>query len=233
MLTHHPMDATEFVETVQPLLACRDVQGLKCLLQSRWTLEQIKGLLTGENEDGRKVAALSLALVGGKCCLGPLAQLLRDPDPIVNEMAEHALWSIWFRCGKSQDANHELCRGTKALNHRDFDLAIEHLTRAIDLDPTFAEAYNQRAIAHYLQERYDESIVDCLRAVERMPCHFARGRAWDIVTPTKAAWPKQSKATSELCRSIPIWKPSGKALPNCGTNSIENQNSVQRRRRAD
>jgi tetratricopeptide (TPR) repeat protein len=169
------MDATQFVESVQPLLACRDVHGLKCMLQSQWTVEQIKGFLTGDNADARKVAALSLALVGGKCCLGPLAQLLRDPDPIVNEMAEHALWSIWFRCGKTHDANHELCLGTKALNHRDFDLAISHLTRAIELDPTFAEAYNQRAIAHYLQERYDESITDCRRAVERMPSHFG---AW-------------------------------------------------------
>ena len=43
------------------------------------------------------------------------------------------------------------------------------------MDPDFAEAYNQRAIAKYLQERYEESIRDCRRAVERMPCHFG---AW-------------------------------------------------------
>ena len=90
-------------------------------------------------------------------------------------MAEHALWSIWFRCGSSEEANRELCRGTKALNHRDFDKAISHFTRATEIDPNFAEAYNQRAIAKYLQERYDESIQDCLRTVELMPCHFG---AW-------------------------------------------------------
>ena len=141
----------------------------------RWSLTQIKEFLKCDNLDARKVAALSLALVGGKCCLGPLAELLRDPDPIVNEMAEHSLWSIWFRSGKVAEANHELCRGTKALNRREFDEAIAHFSRAIDSDPSFAEAYNQRAIGYYLKERYDDSIADCLQTVERMPCHFG---AW-------------------------------------------------------
>ncbi len=50
-----------------------------------------------------------------------------------------------------------------------------HLTRAIELDSSFAEAYNQRAIVHYLCERYEQSAVDCQAAVKRMPCHFG---AW-------------------------------------------------------
>jgi tetratricopeptide (TPR) repeat protein len=90
---------------------------------------------------------------------------------MVNQMAEHALWSIWFRCG-SGPANTELCRGTKALNARNFAVAIAHFDRAIELDEDFAEAYNQRAIAFYLQERYHESIADARRAVEKMPSHF-------------------------------------------------------------
>jgi tetratricopeptide (TPR) repeat protein len=49
---------------------------------------------------------------------------------------------------------------------------MKHFTRATELDPTFAEAYNQRAITKYLNERYEESIADCREAVERMPCHF-------------------------------------------------------------
>ncbi len=169
------MDASEFIELVQPLLERRDVQGLKILLQTRWTLEQIKGLVAGDNDDARKVAALAMSLVGGKCCLPLLAQLLTHEDAVTNEMAEHALWSIWFRCGKTPDANRELCHGTQALNHRDFDRAIAHFTKAIEIDPSFAEAYNQRAIAHYLEEHYEASIEDCRRTVERMPCHFG---AW-------------------------------------------------------
>jgi tetratricopeptide (TPR) repeat protein len=103
-----------------------------------------------------------------------LSQQLKDPDPMTNQMAEHALWSIWFRCGAAC-ANKHLCRGSKAVERRDFDAAVQHFTQAIEADPSFAEPYNQRAIVKYLTERYQESIDDCRQAVERMPCHFG---AW-------------------------------------------------------
>jgi tetratricopeptide (TPR) repeat protein len=152
----------------------QDAAGLLELVRTRWTKEQLKSILECDDLDARKVACLALALAGEKCSIPCVAKQLQHPDPVVNQMAEHALWSIWFRCG-NEEANHELCRGTKALNHRDFDRAMKHLTRATELDPTFAEAYNQRAIIKYLSERYEESIADCREAIERMPCHFG---AW-------------------------------------------------------
>ena len=168
------VDPEEFVASVQPMLEARDPAALLALLKSRWTRDQIVGLLSSPCCDARKVAALALALVGSRCCLKDLTAQLKHPDPMVNQMAEHAIWAIWFRLS-TVDANHELCRGTKLLNLGDCDQAIRHFTRAIELDPTFAEAYNQRAIAKYLQERYDESLEDCGRTVEQMPCHFG---AW-------------------------------------------------------
>ena len=58
------------------------------------------------------------------------------------------------------------------MSRGDIDHAIEHFTRAIDLDPQFAEAYNQRAIAKFLLERFDECVDDCRKAVDLMPFHF-------------------------------------------------------------
>jgi tetratricopeptide (TPR) repeat protein len=169
--TIHP---EEFVAAVTPLLERRDACGLLSLLKSRWTADQIVDLLKSRHCDARKVAALALGLAGGKCCVGPLSERLKDPDPVVNEMAEHALWSIWFRSG-SCEANHQLARGAQAMERHDLPDAIEHFTKAIRIDPRFAEAYNQRAIAHYLDERFDASIADCARAAELMPEHFG---AW-------------------------------------------------------
>jgi tetratricopeptide (TPR) repeat protein len=164
----------EFVEAVKPLLERKDLNGLLQLLKSRWQADQIVELLKSRHCDARKVAALSLALVGGHCCLGPLSEQLKDPDPVVNGMAEHALWSIWFRSG-SCEANQHLARGAQAMENQDIPQAVHHFTRAIAADPKFAEAYNQRAIAHYLQEHFRESIEDCRRTAELMPCHFG---AW-------------------------------------------------------
>jgi tetratricopeptide (TPR) repeat protein len=175
VITEPPIDPAQFVACVQPLLAGMDLQGLSDLLRTRFTEAQLAALFQCDDPDARKVAALAFGLVGCKAGMCKLAPLLKDRDPIVNQMAEHAMWTIWFRSGATPEANRELCRGTKAMNRREFDVALEHFARAIEADPSFAEAYNQRAIIKYLQERYEESIEDCKRAVERMPHHFG---AW-------------------------------------------------------
>src|SRR5690349_1094072 len=146
-----PIEPRDFVEAVQPLLELQDLCGLLALLKSRWTPDQLRELLNSSHCDARKVALLALGLVGKSCCLPELARHLKDPDPMVNELSEHALWSIWFRMG-TPEANTELARGAQALGRREFDEAVEHFTRAAEICPDFAEAYNQRAIAYYLQE---------------------------------------------------------------------------------
>jgi tetratricopeptide (TPR) repeat protein len=164
----------KFVKAVKPLLEARDLEALVCHLKHNYTSAQIVSLLGCTDCDARKVAALALALVGRKSCIPALANRLRDPDPMTNQMAEHALWSIWFRCG-SPAANAQLARGAQCLSDRKFQCAFAHFGRAINLCPDFSEAYNQRAIAHHLREEHEPSIVDCRRAIELMPCHFG---AW-------------------------------------------------------
>lgn len=168
------INPVDFISRVQPLLETRDLTGLLDLLHNRWTYDQIKELLRSNHCDARKVAMLAISLVGGPCAIPTLVEHLKDKDQCANQMAEHALWSIWFRCG-SKEANCLLSRGSKALDQKEFAEAERFFTKAIDADRSFAEAYNQRAIVRYLTERYRESIEDCHKAVERMPCHFG---AW-------------------------------------------------------
>ena len=171
MSTAAPINPSEFVAALRPFLGGQDVAGMVDLIRQRWDHKQIVSLFTSSDGDARKVAALAFGLVGGRCCLQKLVPLLRDPDPVVAQMAEHAMWSVWFRSG-TPDANHRVCRGTRALSRGDAEHAIRHFTEAIELDPEFAEAYNQRALAKFLLERYDDCIDDCRRAVELMPFHF-------------------------------------------------------------
>jgi tetratricopeptide (TPR) repeat protein len=170
MNASNAIDPDKFVADVQPVLASQDLQGLLALLKRRWTGAQIISLLRCGHEDARKVAALCLSLVGTP----EIAKLLKDSDACVNQVAEHALWSIWFRAG-SDEANHQLARGARALERREFGHAIRHFDRAIELSPGFPEAFNQRAIAHFLLEEFEDSLADCRRAVELMPAHFG---AW-------------------------------------------------------
>jgi tetratricopeptide (TPR) repeat protein len=169
------IDPSQFVELVEPLLARQDLSGLLQLLKTRWSPEQIRDLMRSPHTDARKVALLALALVGPTCCVEELSFQLKDSDAIIQELAEHALWAIWIRSGKTCEANQLVCKGADALTRREFEKAIELFNGAIRSDPDFAEAYNQRAIAYYLSEDYENSIADCRRTIKRMPCHFG---AW-------------------------------------------------------
>jgi tetratricopeptide (TPR) repeat protein len=165
------IDPQQFIRAVQPLLERRDVAGLHTLLKSRWSCDSLRTLLHSDHLDAKKVGLLCLSMIGTECSIGDVAVELKHPDKMVNEMAEHALWSIWFRLG-TPAANHELMRGAQALERKDIPHAITHFDRAIAQCPTFAEAYNQRAIARYLLEEFEPSIADCEQAIELMPCHF-------------------------------------------------------------
>ena len=168
------IDPEQFVAMVQPVLERRDAQQLLTFLKSQWTGQQIIQLLRSGHEDARKVAAVCLSLVGTNKCVKEIAPLLQDDDPIVNQLAEHAMWSIWFR-GGSPEANHELARGAQALGRRDTLHAITHFDRAIQISPDFPEPYNQRAISRFLLDDHEGSLADCRRAIELMPYHFG---AW-------------------------------------------------------
>jgi tetratricopeptide (TPR) repeat protein len=167
-------DPCKFVRSVKPLLEAKDLKGLLCYLKENYTADQITELLSSSDCDARKVAALALSLVGKKCCIPLVAERLKDTDTVTSQLAEHALWCIWFRCG-TPAANDHLALGARCLSDRAFDCAFEHFDKAIELSPDFAEVYNQRAIAHFLREDYERSMEDCSKTVALMPCHFG---AW-------------------------------------------------------
>jgi tetratricopeptide (TPR) repeat protein len=169
------IDPMQFVLEIQPLLEAKDLDGLLALLKSRWKPGQIMQIVRCGDPDARKVALLALGLIGTQCCTEELARQLQDPDPLINELAEHSLWTVWFRSGRNCQANRLLARGSEAMSNGKLNCARSYFDQAIELDPEFAEAYNQRAIAHYLQEQFKKSIADCKRATERMPFHFG---AW-------------------------------------------------------
>lgn len=170
------IDTHELLTRLAPALAGGRLTEAFQIIQENWTVPQLITLLDrqanpGLPSDVRKLAAAALGLVGDRRAVTPLAVALHDADPMITQMAEHALWSVWFRLGKST-AVCLLKHGSCHLNHGNFDHAAEKFSEAVTADPTFAEAYNQRAIAYYLAERYPEALQDCQAALALMPQHF-------------------------------------------------------------
>jgi tetratricopeptide (TPR) repeat protein len=68
---------------------------------------------------------------------------------------------------QSADVEFYLKRGEDFSAVRDYDRAIADYTRAIELKPDLAEAYNDRGFAHYLKDgNYEQAIADYTRAIQ-------------------------------------------------------------------
>ena len=165
------VNAEEFISSLQPSLGKGNLEEALRYVRQRWTAPQIISLLKDPSADVRKVAALALSLVGERQAIAPLALTLHDSDAMVSQVAEHALWSVWFRAGLPR-AVEFVKLGNHHLHHGNYVCALENFSQAVQEDADFAEAYNQRAITYYLTERLDESIADCKSALACVPQHF-------------------------------------------------------------
>jgi len=165
-----PVNVDELLSTVKPMLAST-ADELASRVRARWSVGQLCPLLQHDDVDVRKVTCVVLGLIGTRGEVGCVAGALRDEDSAVAELAEHAIWSIWFRAG-TPEALTEFQRGLGALEREDAEGAVARFKAARRIDPGFAEAYNQSAIAHFMMERWADAAADCRRTVALMPQHF-------------------------------------------------------------
>ncbi|HET6878590.1 MAG TPA: tetratricopeptide repeat protein [Pirellulales bacterium] len=133
------------------------------------------GTLEAMSERGpriaRRAAVLVLGHLAGYSSNHALGRALQDEDRGVRLAAEEALRGIWSRAGnEAQQAQLQLV--VAANSARRYHEAVARANRLIQEAPSFAEAYNQRAIAWYGLGNYPESIADCNQALELNPYHF-------------------------------------------------------------
>jgi len=88
------------------------------------------------------------------------------------------IWDQWFESGnvKIDELMQEAMRQRRGY---DFAGAAETLNKVIKLDPSYPEAWNQRATVRFHQENYEASLEDIAIALELEPRHFGAlaGRA--------------------------------------------------------
>jgi tetratricopeptide (TPR) repeat protein len=172
MASHCCVDVKRFCEVTQTHLETCDLQGLVMSVQSQWRPSQIAMLLGHEEVCVRRLATVTLGLLGDPATVCSLARALHDPDAQVRELTEHALWTLWFQLGDpaSQD---DFVAGLDEAELQNLQAAIAHFTRAIELDPTFAEPYHQRALAYAALEQWPQCLDDCRACLSLMPQHFS------------------------------------------------------------
>lgn len=96
---------------------------------------------------------------------------LKQPEAAVREHATRELWRIWFT--QKGIYGLELLERSQALMEAEqFQAAQDLLDQLIADQPDFAEAWNRRAVLHFVQRNYDQSLADCEQVERLNPVHF-------------------------------------------------------------
>ncbi len=141
--------------------------GSRCATPKRRSRE----VLESGDVTAQRAAVLALGLLGTFESNTVMARALRDSDAAVRELADRALWAVWFRADTPEN-NASLDQVRLMIRQERLEESIALSNRLIERAPKFAEAYNQRAIAHFLLGHFAQSAEDCHRVLELNPYHF-------------------------------------------------------------
>ena len=100
-----------------------------------------------------------------------LLQDLARPDQARWQRIERQILREWARSG-SASVDYIFLRGQLALRAGQLPAAIDHFSAVIDHAPAFAEGWNARATAYYMDNRLGQSLADIERVLALNPRHF-------------------------------------------------------------
>lgn len=84
---------------------------------------------------------------------------------------ELAILHVWAQSGQPE-VDALMYHGVEMARTGELDGAMKIFDRVVDIDPDFAEAYNQRALVHAMRDEYSEAIEDIRRVLALEPRHF-------------------------------------------------------------
>ena len=185
------------VDYYETFLRERDLDQFREQVTARYTEGTLgRVLISSPSVAARRAAVLALGVVGSFDQSNAfLGRALRDSDAIVRTMAESALWAIWFRAD-SPENNQTLDQVRLLIGNHHLDEAVNAATRLIARTPRFAEAYNQRAIALFIQGRFAESARIASACSSSILTTSARCRGW------RSARSSSNNPTRHCVRSV-------------------------------
>jgi tetratricopeptide (TPR) repeat protein len=119
----------------------------------------------------RRAAVFALGYLGDYGCNASLGAALQDEDRSVRLLAESAIRNVWTRIGDEDERRH-LKLLVRLNSSKLFHDAIRKANDLLKRSAWLAEAWNQRAIAHFSLGHFADSIRDCHQALEINPYHF-------------------------------------------------------------
>jgi tetratricopeptide (TPR) repeat protein len=85
---------------------------------------------------------------------------------------EQQIYQVWLHSG-SDSVDLLMTRALESLTQDDYETAEHLLSSIVDISPQYAEGWNKRAMLYFMQDKYEQAIVDLEQTLRLEPRHFA------------------------------------------------------------
>ena len=119
----------------------------------------------------RRAAVLAVSFIGDYRQNDVLGAALRDDDRGVRLLADNGIRELWRRQGSIAEQK-ELGLLVRLNSSGLYADCLAAASDYIEASPWIAEGWNQRGIAHFAQEHFEEAANDCHQTLELNPYHF-------------------------------------------------------------
>ena len=127
---------------------------------------------------------------------------LHAAAPAQAHSVEQAIWAIWLETPDSE-VNALMSRALGHMGEGELEQAIAVLGAVVERAPGFAEGWNKRAIAHFLNEDYAASVSDIHKTLDLEPRHFGAISGLGLIFMRRNDLPSALKAFERVLEIYP------------------------------
>ena len=97
---------------------------------------------------------------------------LKKNDPTLSKNIELKIWDLWSTHPTDDKLTSILNEGSRLMQDQNLLRAISVFTEVIEMDPTWAEAWNKRATVYYMVGEFEKSQNDIDKVLNLEERHF-------------------------------------------------------------
>ena len=97
---------------------------------------------------------------------------LKKNDPTLSKNIELKIWDLWSTHPTDDKLTSILNEGSRLMQDKNLFKAISVFTEVIEMDPTWAEAWNKRATVYYMIGEFEKSQNDIDKVLNLEKRHF-------------------------------------------------------------
>ena len=140
--------------------------------------------------------------------LDKLFNELKKNTPSLSPNIAEQIWILWSTHPTDQKLTSILDEGSRLVQDRQLHRAIDVFTEAIELDPTWAEAWNKRATVFYMVGEFQKSQDDIDKVLELEKRHFGALAGQGMVNIKLKNYDKAKRSYQKAQEIYPAMKSS-------------------------